>query len=301
MRPITPHLWFDTQALEAAEFYASLLPGSRVTSRSRLRGTPSGDCDLVSFEIGGQPFMAISAGPAFRFNPSISFFLNFDPSRDPQARRNLDAAWEGLIRGGEALMPLDKYPFSERFGWARDRFGLTWQLILSRPEGDPRPFVVPSLMFTGDLAGRAEEALDFYASAFRDSRPGALRRRGQDMGPDKAGSLMFGDAFFGGAWIAAMDSAAPHGFGFNEAVSLLVPCDTQDEIDAMWQRLSADPEGGQCGWTRDRFGVWWQVCPADMGRMLESPDEEARDRVTRAFLKMKKFDLAALRRAFEGA
>ncbi len=124
--------------------------------------------------------MAISAGPEFKFNPSVSFFVNFDPSRDKDARKNLDALWEGLSEGGTALMPLDKYPFSDRFGWIQDKFGLSWQLILPIPAGEDRPFIIPSLMFVGDVAGRAEEAINLYLSVFRELENGrdhALRPR----------------------------------------------------------------------------------------------------------------------------
>lgn len=90
-----------------------------------------------------------------------------------------------------------------------------------------------------------------------------------------------------------------HGCTFNEAISFLIPCHTQAEIDYFWSRLAADPNAGQCGWLKDRFGLSWQVAPAMMQQMLGG-DVPAVDRVTAAFLKMKKFDLAALRRAYEG-
>src|SRR5687768_6078926 len=131
---IVPHLWFDTQAEEAARFYCSLFPDSRITNVTTLRNTPSGDTDIVSFELSGYQFQAISAGPLFEFNPSISFMVNFDPSQDDNAKQRIDEVWARLIEGGEALMPLDQYPFSERYGWVKDRYGLTWQLILTDPE-----------------------------------------------------------------------------------------------------------------------------------------------------------------------
>lgn len=141
---ILPHLWFDQEAPEAAAFYCALFPDSGITHTTEIRGTPSGDCDVVTFRLSGQSFMAISAGPFFKFNPSISFFLNFDPSRDKQARQNLDATWEKLSAGGRVLMPLNQYPFSEHYGWVQDKYGLSWQLILSNPGGEERPFIVPS-------------------------------------------------------------------------------------------------------------------------------------------------------------
>ena len=300
MQKITPHLWFDKEAKEAAEFYTSLFPDSTVKGITTLHDTPSGDTDIVSFELAGQSFMAISAGPLFKFNPSVSFILNFDPSRDKEARSNLDTLWERLSQGGTALMPLDRYPFSERYGWVQDRYGLSWQLILSDPEGEERPFIVPSLMFVGDVAGRAEEAINFYLSIFRNSKIGALIRYGAGQEPDKEGTVMFADFMLEGQWFAAMDSAREHNFAFNEAISFLVDCDTQEEIDTYWERLSAVPEAEQCGWLKDKFGLSWQISPTALREMMANGTREQIDRVTQAFLPMKKFEVAELHKAYEG-
>lgn len=298
--PIAPHLWFDREAEEAATFYCSVFPQSEITNVTTLHDTPSGDCDVVSFELAGLPFMAISAGPLFKFNPSISFILNFDPSRDARAREKLDATWGELIEGGTALMPLDTYPFSERYGWVQDRYGLSWQLILSNPEGEERPLIVPSLLFVGDVYGRAEEAIDFYTSVFEGSRRGVTVRYGAGQEFDREGTVMFADFMLSGQWFAAMDSGYEHGFAFNEAVSFMVSCDRQEEIDDYWDRLSEGGEQGPCGWLKDRFGVSWQVVPSVMGDFLSDPDPAKAQRVTQAFLQMKKFDIAALERAYAG-
>ena len=97
-----------------------------------------------------------------------------------------------------------------------------------------------------------------------------------------------------------MDSAHAHGFGFNEAISLMVHCDTQKEIDYYWDKLSAVPESEQCGWLKDRYGVSWQIVPTAMDAMMESGDQAKIARVTEAFLKMKKFDIAKLEEAARG-
>lgn len=300
MQKITPHLWFDKEAKQAAEFYASVFPNGKVRHVSTIHNTPSGDTDIVSFELAGQPFMAISAGPYFKANPSISFFVNFDPSRDEQAREHLDKLWAALSEGGQVLMPLQEYPFSKHYGWVQDKFGISWQLILTNPSGEPRPMIVPSLLFVGDVCGRAEEAITFYTSVFKNSKPGNMMRYPKGMEPDKEGSLMFGDFALGGQWFAAMDSAHPHKFAFNEGISLLIPCEDQAEIDYFWDKLSAVPEAEQCGWIKDKFGVSWQVHSVEMDDMMTNGTPEQIDRVTQAFLKMKKFDLAALRKAYEG-
>src|ERR671916_548757 len=174
MQKITPHLWFDKEAKEAAEFYISLFPNSKVTNITTLHNTPSGDCDVVSFELAGQSFMTISAGPLFKFNPSVSFIVNFDPSRHENALENIDTLWEKLSQGGTTLMPLQQYPFSQRYGWVQDKYGLSWQLILSDSRGEERPFIIPSLMFVGAMCSKAEEAINFYLSVFKDSRMGAM-------------------------------------------------------------------------------------------------------------------------------
>lgn len=155
-RKITPHLWFDTQAKEAATFYCSVFPNSRITHASTIHGTPTptGDCDVVSFELNGQPFMAISAGPMFKFN---------------------------------------------------------------------------------------------------------------------------------------------------EAISLLIPCETQAEVDYYWDRLSADPQSAQCGWVKDKYGLSWQVWPSIIGNMLEKGTPEQLARLTKAMLLMKKLDIEALEKAYNGA
>jgi predicted 3-demethylubiquinone-9 3-methyltransferase (glyoxalase superfamily) len=150
---IVPHLWFDKEAREAAQFYCSIFPDSRVTNVTTLRDTPSGDCDVVSFTLLGQAFMAISAGPLFKFS---------------------------------------------------------------------------------------------------------------------------------------------------EAISFMVRCDTQEEIDHYWEKLSAAPEAEQCGWLKDKYGLSWQITPTVMDRMMQDSDPARLARVTQAFLPMKKFDLAALQRAYDG-
>ena len=153
LKQIVPHLWYDKEAKEAAQFYCSVFPNSKVDYVTTLHDTPSGDCDIVSFTLMGQPFMAISAGPLFKFNESISF---------------------------------------------------------------------------------------------------------------------------------------------------IVYCDTQEEIDRYWAKLSADPASEQCGWLKDKYGLSWQIAPTVMEKMMRDKDPAKIARVTQAFLPMKKFDIAALERAYRG-
>ncbi|MDF2962032.1 MAG: 3-demethylubiquinone-9 3-methyltransferase [Paenibacillus sp.] len=297
---IVPHLWYDKEANEAAEFYTTIFPDSKITNITTLHDTPSGDSDVVSFELWGHKFMAISAGPFFKFNPSVSFIVNFDPSREKDAREKINEVWNKLSEGGTALMPLDKYPFSERYGWIQDKYGLTWQLILTNPEGEEPPTIVPSLMFVGNKCGKAEEAVNFYLSVFKNSKQGLIARYPQGMEPDKEGTIMFSDFMLENQWFAAMDSAREHKFSFNEAISFMVYCDKQKEIDYYWDKLSAVPEAEQCGWLKDKYGLSWQIVPREMDETMRKGTPEQIARVTKAFLKMKKFDLAELQKAYKG-
>ncbi|WP_208585559.1 VOC family protein [Gracilibacillus suaedae] len=295
---IVPHLWFDKEANEAAAFYTTIFPDSKITNRVVLKDTPSGDADLVSFELWGHQFMAISAGPYFTFNPSVSFMVNFDPSSVKDASEKLDEVWNQLSEGGTILMPLDKYLFSEKYGWIQDKYGLSWQLILSDPVSEERPTIVPSLMFVGDKCGKAEEAIHFYLSLFKHSRQGQIARYPRGMEPDKEGTIMFADFMLENNWFAAMDSALDHAFSFNEAVSFMVYCDTQDEIDYYWDKLSAVPESEQCGWLKDKYGISWQIVPTEMDEIMRKGKPEQIDRVNQATLKMKKLDLVELQKAY---
>ncbi|MES3004829.1 MAG: VOC family protein [Patescibacteria group bacterium] len=300
MQKIVPHLWFDKEAKEAAEFYVSVFPESKITSSKVIKGTPSGDCDIMSFNLWGLGFMSISAGPYFKLNPSISFMVNFDPSVNANASEILESVWNKLIDGGQIMMPLDKYPFSEKFGYVEDKYGVSWQLILTNPNGEPRPNIIPTIMFVGDVCGKAEDATNFYLSIFKNAKIGTVQKYGPGQEPNIDGTIMFSDFTLENQWFVAMDGAGPHNFAFNEAVSFIVNCETQEEIDYYWEKLSAVPEAEQCGWLKDKFGLSWQIVPTEMNAMMESGDAEKTKRVTEAFLKMKKFDIAKLKEAAEG-
>jgi predicted 3-demethylubiquinone-9 3-methyltransferase (glyoxalase superfamily) len=214
-----------------------------------------------------------------------------------QDQEETDALWGTLSEGGAVLMPLDAYPFSERYGWCQDRYGLSWQVSFAG-EQEISQRIKPTLMFVGDVCGKTEEALNFYASVFEDSNVGSIFRYGPGSEPDAEGTVQYAAFMLEGNSFAAMDSARAHEFTFNEATSLIVYCRNQEEIDYFWDRLSAVPEAEQCGWLKDRYGLSWQVVPTDMDEMMANGTEEQLARVTEAFLPMKKFDLAELRAAY---
>lgn len=294
MQKIVPHLWFDTQAVEAAEFYATVFPNSKVKSKHVIKNTPSGDCDFVIFDVMGFEFQAISAGPYFKLNPSISFMINFDPSSDSDASQTLQNVWDKLLDGGKVLMPLSEYPFSKKYGWLQDKFGVSWQLILTNPEGEPRPEVMPYFMFTKEMSGKAKEATDNYINIFKNSKRGGLQLFGPGMEPSKEGDVMFTDFMLENIWFVALDAGTMHDFTFSEAVSLIVNCENQEEIDYYTDKLSAVPDAEQCGWIKDKYGVSFQIVPYAMQVLMESGDQEKVDRMVQAMLKMKRLNIQEL-------
>ena len=279
---ITPHLWFDTQALEAATFYQSAFPDSRVTFTTEIGDTPSGDAQIVGFQVMGYEFMAISAGPMFHINPAISFHAK---CRTPAA---VDALWAQLAPEGTVMMPLGEYPFSPRYGWVADKFGVSWQVIYREEDVDGR--ITPALMFTNEVCGRAEEAVEFYASVFPNATSEIVERYNAGEGPDQEGTVKYARFMVDGQEFVAMDSAWPHEFNFNEAVSLIVNCRDQDEVDYFWERLSAVPEAEQCGWVKDQFGVSWQIVPENLEEIMAVNPAKT----TPALLAMKKIVIADL-------
>jgi predicted 3-demethylubiquinone-9 3-methyltransferase (glyoxalase superfamily) len=298
---ITPNLWFDRQAAEAASLYASIFPRSRIGSITRaskagfeVHGLPEGTVLNIEFEIAGQRFIAINGGPVFKFTPAVSFLVAC------RSKEEVDDLWQRLAEGGTALMDLGEYPFSERYGWTEDRYGLSWQ-VMYMGDRAVKQQITPTLMFTGEQCGKAEAAIHLYTALFHKASAGEIVRYIAGEEPDREGTIKHASFTLENQEFAAMDSARSHDFTFNEAISFMVECRTQKEIDYYWERLVVD--GGQesvCGWLKDRFGVSWQVAPTVLGEMLRDSDAGKVERVTNAFLAMKKFDISALKRAYEG-
>jgi len=293
VQKINPMLWFDDKAEEAANFYVSLFGNSNVSTVTRYGeagpGAP-GSVMTVTFELAGQDFVALNAGPHFKFNPSISLYVACETAEE------IDALWAKLSEGGSVLMELGKYPFSEKFGWCADRFGLTWQLNLaSFPQK-----ISPCLMYVQEQSGRAEEAMKFYTSLFKDSSIDRVERYAAGE-PGVEGTVKHGVFSLEGQKFIAMDGGKDHAFTFNEAISLVVNCETQAEVDEFWEKLSEGGEKSQCGWVKDKFGLSWQITPTILARLYADNDPEKSKRVMQAMLQMTKLDIAALKRAYEGS
>lgn len=296
-RRISPCLWFDDQAQAAAAFYTQVLPGGRERGRSHYpqtgenpSGKPAGSVLTVDFEAAGLGFTALNGGPIFKPNPSISFFVELG------SQAEVDRIHGALAEGGMDLMPLDSYPWSPRYGWVQDRFGVSWQVMLAR-DGQA-PAIVPALMFSGATFGKARAALHQYAEVFPAGR--ILMDQPLPEGSVPAGGMMYGRALLDGQDLVAMDSPQEHAFGFDEGLSLQVYCHDQAEVDHFWEQLGAGGEHGPCGWLKDRFGISWQVVPEAIGHWMSSTDSAARDRAFAAMMAMGKLDIVALEAAFRG-
>ncbi|MBS4539462.1 VOC family protein [Clostridium sp. D2Q-11] len=286
MQKIVPHLWFDNKALEAAEFYVSIFENSRIINTTKITDTPSGDSEMVDFQLANIKFSAISAGPYFKFNPSVSLMVVCD------SKEEVDRLYKSLSSGTD-LMPLDEYPFSKYYAWVEDKYGLSWQLMLV-DNIEQHQKISPVLLFAGDVCGRAEEAIDYYVSIFKQSNKGFVNHYAEGEANDKRARINYGEVDLNGNKFIVMDHGYGGDFTFNESFSFMVLCKNQEEIDYFWDKLSFVPEAEQCGWVKDQFGLSWQIVPYNMNEVLMEGTEEEKKRVTEAFLIMKKLDLKAL-------
>lgn len=286
---ITPFLWFDQNAEEAVNFYTSIFQNSHIVTTTRYSkegakasGMPEGEVMTMAFQLEGQNFTAINGGPVFQISPVISFFVNCDSVLE------IDRLWEKLSEDGMVMMELGTYHFAEKYGWIQDKFGVSWQLIL--PGRSQK--ITPCFMFTGDQHKKAEQAINFYTSIFPDSGIIQLERYGKEVGPE--GAVVHCKFSLNGQEFVAMDSHEPLPHNFNPAISMVVNCETQDEIDYYWDHLTQGGfEGAQnCGWLQDKFGVSWQIVPDILGSLLSEPGKAAR--VMQKVLKMKKLDIKNL-------
>lgn len=290
---ITPFLWFDGKAEEAINFYTSIFPDAEITQLKKWGEGgpfPAGQVMSASFTLEGMQFHAFDAGPHFQFNPSISFFVNCDTEDE------VEMLWQKFSDGGNPLMPLDKYPFSEKYGWIVDKYGVSWQLILANGEAPQK--IMPSMLFVGHNAGKAEEAISFYTSVFQNSKIRQIARYGAGQEPDKEGTVAFADFELESQLFAAMDSARDHAFNFNEAISLFVSCQNQEEVDYYWEKLSEGGSEDPCGWLKDKFGVSWQIVPEFLSEKVANGEKAKIQNMMQALNQMKKLDIAALEKAY---
>ncbi|MGB3007090.1 MAG: VOC family protein [Chitinophagaceae bacterium] len=277
---IHPCLWYDGNAKEAVAFYCSLFPHSKITTDTPM---------VVNFELNGQKFMELNGGPNFKPNPSVSFFVISESDEE------INELYKQLSEGGKVMMPLDKYDWSEYYGFVQDRFGLSWQLMKGK-YSDVNQKITPCFLFVGENYGKAEAAVNFYTKIFPASSISGILLYQENEGETMAGKVKHSQFILDDNVFMAMDGFGAHEFEFNETISFVVECKDQLEIDYYWNKLIED--GGQesmCGWLKDPFGVSWQIIPANIGQLMGDPGKG--QRVMQALLQMRKLIIADLEKA----
>ena len=290
MQKIIPHLWFDNNAVEAVRLYISLFEDSSIINITTIPDTPSGDTQTVDFRLANLEFSAINGGPYFTFNPSISLMVSCS------TKEEVDRLYEKLSLDGTDLMPLGEYPFSKWYVWIQDKYGLSWQLMLVDNMEEHKK-IRPTLLFAGDVCGKAQDAMEYYATVFKDFSKGFVNNYMPGEAEDDRAKINYAEINLGDIQLILMDHGLGGDFTFNEAFSLIVNCKNQNEIDYFWDKLSFVTEAEQCGWVKDQFGLSWQIVPDNFNNVFMNGTKEEVKRVTEAFLKMKKFDLSTLERA----
>jgi len=295
LNKFTTCLWFDKSAEEAMKTYASIFENAKIGSVTHygeagheVHHRPKGSVLTVTLTIDGQELMGLNAGPVFTVNPAISFYVTC------KSENEIDSLYEKLSAGGSILMELNKYPFSEKYAWIKDRFGVSWQLILTDKTSQK---ISSCLMFTGDQKARAEKAIEFYTSIFKNSNVDYLIK--YEEGEQAAGTVKHAAFKLDGQQFIAMDNPIDNTFGFTPATSFIVNCESQNEIDELWEKLQAN--GGspsQCGWLTDKFGISWQVVPTVVAKMMTDKDEVKREKALAVIMKSQKLKIDELEKAF---
>jgi predicted 3-demethylubiquinone-9 3-methyltransferase (glyoxalase superfamily) len=267
-------LWFNSQAKEAAQFYETVFDDFSMISENPL---------AVNYKMMGQRFMNLNGGPIHTINPSVSFFIEFD------AEDSLEKTWNKLIEGGTVMMPLNEYPWSKKYGWCADKFGVNWQLMIHK--GATSDKLIPNLMFVNANNGLAQEAINYYTGIFPESKKIAISKyeKGE---PDTEGNIKYSRFLLNGKTFGAMESSYQHKFDFTEGISFMVIVDTQEEIDFYWDKLVEGGKPGRCGWLTDKYGISWQIIPSILGKLMNDP--ATAPKASFAFLQMSKFVIADL-------
>ncbi|WP_316811103.1 VOC family protein [Pedobacter heparinus] len=276
---IYPCLTLKGKIAEASDFYIQTFGEGKVIQTSAF---------VIQIELSGQNFMLLNDGPSSLPNPSISFMVMCSTAEETERY------WNKLIDGGNALMPLDSYDWSPKYGWLADKYGVSWQLYTGTKADSFQKFC-PTLMFTGAKAGKAAAAVHFYTGLFPQSHIEGILKYAEGEGENVA-FVKHAQFKLNNFTVMAMDSSEDHNFDFNDAISIVVECDTQAEIDKYWEQLTI--AGGRevaCGWLTDKYGVSWQIIPKALGKLVTDP--ERGQRVMGALMQMKKLIIADLENA----
>ena len=273
MQTILPAIWFDQNAREAFDYYTSIFPSATI-----LHTTPV----VTEAELLGVRFIGINGGPMFKPNPSISFMVICENEQE------LDRLWTNLSGGGNTLMPLGSYPWSNRYGWLEDKYHVSWQLYLGDPKSTNQQRIVPVLMYCGPQQGNCHGALEWYGKLFKNFRQQGILQYPEGMMKDQVQHAQFVAEDF---TLMAMDSGVPQPYTFTEGISLTILCKNQDDIDYYWDTITLNGTESMCGWCKDAYGVSWQIVPENIEQYMKTPA------AVRTLMQMKKIIIRDLEQA----
>ena len=278
---IFPCLWCNGDAKESAEFYCQVF-GGKITVDTPV---------VINIDLFGQKVMLLNGGPQFEKNPSISFLINCASEEDVQHY------WDKLSDGGTALMALDSYPWSKKYGWIKDKYGATWQLYFGEMQEQR---LVPTLMFMHQNNGKAMEAMEFYTNTFPDSKiEGILKYKDGGENGENPENVQHAQFIINNYMLSCMDSSFDHKFDFNEGISLVMMTNDQKETDHLWNTLiSGGGRESMCGWLKDQYGVSWQIVPKRLIELMNDTDPAKSQKVVQAMLKMQKIIISDLEAAY---
>ncbi len=275
---IYPCIWFNNNGKEAAAFYCTVFPGTTVTEDTGL---------VQMLSINGQNMMFLNGGDQFAPNASISFLIANEDEKETERLYNM------LAEGGMALMPLDSYPFSKKYGWVRDKFGITWQLYTGQ-KGNTDQYFTPTLMFINKQNGKAKEAITFYTTLFPGSSTEGILEYPEGSG-DTPGNVQHAQFRINGYTLACMDSSLNHSFNFDEGISLVVLTANQEETDYYWNGFTKNGGGeSMCGWLKDKYGLSWQIVPKKLLALINNSNPQISQYAMQAMMKMRKIVIADL-------
>lgn len=285
MTKFSPCLWFDGKVAEVANFYVNAFENSRIGRTDYYVDSehqPEGFILAIALTLADQEVILLNGGPEFSFTPAISLFV------ECETEAQINQLWEKLSQNGQVLMEYGRYPFSEKYGWLEDQYGVSWQLILSGTTQS----ITPSFLFTGKQFGKAETAMNQWIEVFGEGKIDYIEKN-SDGSVLQALFTMHGQPF------RVMDSSEDHQFTFSMATSFYVYCKDQNEIDRLWHVVTTKGKEWPCGWMEDEYGVCWQMVTKEMEELFDYEDCERSYRVMQELYKMKKIDIAALRKAYE--
>ncbi|WP_415327712.1 VOC family protein [Chryseobacterium sp. MMS23-Vi53] len=282
---IFPCLWYDGDAKESAEFYCEVFAG-KITADTPV---------VMNIDLFGQKLMLLNGGPQFKKNASVSFMVICETEDEVQRY------WDQLSEGGMALMPLDSYSWSKKYGWIKDKYNVSWQIFLGEKQSDQK--IIPTLMFIHENNGKAKEAMELYTNTFPNSKIGNILKYGDGSEghpiTEPPENIQHAHFELDGYDFFCMDNSYDHQFDFNEGISMVIMTDNQEQTDKYWNALTSD--GGResmCGWLKDKFGFSWQIVPKRLIQLMSDPDQEKAGKVVQAMMRMQKIIIQDLEDAY---